>query len=816
MNDRTRRESRRFGGQAPDVCSLDGDGPADTAQGRGTRKWLAQVGRTSRTLLLATGLVAGWSGLAAPTPAEAASRGVSDGILQASEGVVELEARMNRLSREYGERRGLIGADEAVRRYEDGVYTFLVEDYERAALSFYTLVESEALTTEALHQDSQWYLAECLFELQNWKTALAAYQDIIDAGATHPYLGEAVRRTLEIYGILRDNDRFYDVYRTYVLSGRVPATDGVKYTVAKSFYRQGEWGRAKAMFTELPATSSWFPQARYFTGTILAAEGEFEAALGEFTRVEAVKGGDRRLTELTLLAIGRIHYELGNYRLAVEAYQRVPSSSPYFADQLYEITWTYIKQEAWQEAIDSVEIFTVAFPDHPYTVRMKLVEGHLHRKSEQFERALSTYEGVVDEYGPVREQLISLEGDRESPSVFFERLVRDDTLEVEGVTLPDYAIELLVAHDGLRRAVEARQELVSQADTLEASDVIVADVASVLRNSREQVGTFARGRAGLQRVRDDALALRIRLLEIELDHLEGGAPSALKQDIERKRLELEVLVGEAQAAQGEASTRSNLFQAYADQVAAVQIEAGRVSLVVSEARAELSAIERQFKDRAPSMDAQAREFVDARIVELRDALAEAERQLAAQTSDAKRRTLLSTVPAARDSSNTAVAGGIASSLDALHRDVRGLRSKNPSAEAASFSKVDELWVRIEDADARAINTKGVVDRVETAEVAILQRKLDEQEGEVSRLHGEVGRVTTDTDTIAVDITRASLQELEGRLYETILEADMGIVDVYWLRKTEVVDRKTELKSERADRISELEARFALIRQKLEE
>jgi hypothetical protein len=77
-------------------------------------------------------------------------------------------------------------------------------------------------------------------------------------------------------------------------------------------------------------------------------------------------------------------------------------------------------------------------------------------------------------------------------------------------------------------------------------------------------------------------------------------------------------------------------------------------------------------------------------------------------------------------------------------------------------------------------------------------------------------VSTDTDTLAVDITRASLQELESKLYATILEADMGIVDVYWLRKTEVVDRKTELKAERADRISELEARFTLIRQKLEE
>jgi tetratricopeptide (TPR) repeat protein len=779
-----------------------------------SRQWKTSIGLSCRTLALAMGLLSGsWMSV---SPAQAASRAVTDGLVQASEGVVELEARMNRLSREYGERRGLIGADEAVRRYEDGVYTFLVEDYERAALGFYTLVEAEALTTEALHQDSQWYLAECLFELENWKTSLAAYQDIIDAGPTHPYLGDAVRRTLEIHGILRDNDAFYSVYRTYVLSGRVPANDGVKYTVAKSFYRQGEWGRAKAMFTELSATSPWFPQARYFTGTILAAEGEFEAALGEFSRVEAVKGGEPRLTELTVLAIGRIHYELGNYRQAVEAYQRVPSSSDYFADQLYELTWTYIKQGSWREAIDSVEIFNVAFPDHPYTVRMKLVEGHLHRKSDQFERALSTYEGVVDEYGPVREQLIALEGDRESPAVFFERLVRDDTLEVEGVVLPDYAVELLVAHEGLRRAVAARQELVVQADTLDASDTIVADVASVLRSSREQVGTFARGRAGLQRVRDDALALRIQLLETEFDHLEGGASSALKPQVSQKRLELEILVAEAQAAQGEASSRSNLYQSYADQVAAVQIEAGRVSLVVSEVRAELSAIERQFKDRVSSMDAASRELVDAQIAQLRGSLADAERKIVAQTSDAKRRTLLATVPAARDSVNTAAAGGVAIALDALHRDVRGLRSKNPSADAASFSRLDEYWLRIEDADSRAVQTKSVVDQVESAEVAILRRKLVEQEDEVSRLHGEVGRVSTDTDTLAVDITRASLQELESKLYATILEADMGIVDVYWLRKTEVVDRKTELKAERADRISELEARFTLIRQKLEE
>jgi tetratricopeptide (TPR) repeat protein len=757
-----------------------------------------------------------WAGAGLMQTADAASRAVSEGLSTADDEVRNLESRMNRLAREYGERRGLIGADEAVRRYEDSVYTFLIEDYERAALAFFTLVQSEALTTETLHQDSQWYLAECLFQLENWNTALAAYGDIIDAGDRHPYLSEAVRRTLEIYGILRDNDRFYDVYRTYVLSGRVPASDGVKYTVAKSFYRQGEWGRAKAMFTELPVTSRWYAQARYFNGTILAAEGTFEAALSEFKRVESVKGGDPRLEELVHLAIGRIHYELGNYREAVESYQRVPSSSAYFADQLYEITWTYIKQEQWQEAIDSVEIFTVAFPEHPYTVRMRLVEGHLHRKSSQFERALATYERVVDEYGPVRQQLTDLDSNRQGPSDFFGRLVRDESLEVGGVVLPDYAVELLVQHEGLKRAVAVRQQLGVQAKTLDGSQLVISDVASVLRSDKEQVGTFARGRSGLQRVRDDSLALRIRLLEVELDHLEGGASSTLKSTVAQKRIELQVLIGQAQQAQGEAAVRSNRYQSYADQVATVQAEAMRVAAVASDAAAGLTALDRQFKDRVGSLTPEARAFVNSQIAELQASLADAGQQLSGVTSDARRRTLLTAVPAARDAGNTAYAGSIANALDALHVEIRALRGGNSSADAAAFSTIDQYWVRVSDADARAVQTTAILDRVEEVEVAILRKTLAEQEQLVARLDGDVLRVTTGTEGLAVDITRASLDELEGRLYDTILEADMGIVDVYWLRKSEVVDRRTELKSERTDRISEMEARFALIRQKLEE
>ena len=58
--------------------------------------------------------------------------------------------------------------------------------------------------------------------------------------------------------------------------------------------------------------------------------------------------------------------------------------------------------------------------------------------------------------------------------------------------------------------------------------------------------------------------------------------------------------------------------------------------------------------------------------------------------------------------------------------------------------------------------------------------------------------------------------LEQELFDTIMKADRGIVDVYWQRKTEVSDERARLAAERAERLRELEARFGLINQKLEE
>lgn len=725
-------------------------------------------------------------------------------------------ARIDKLQREYGQRRGLIGAEEALARYEEGVYAYLIGDYDRAALTFYTLVESESLTTEALALDSEWYLAECVFELENWNTALDGYQRIIARGNRHPFFPDAVRRTLEVYGILGDNEKFYEVYRTWILSGKVPPTDAVRYTVAKSFYRQGEFARAKAMFTELSPESSYYARARYFLGTVLAREGQYKDALAEFERARQGKPS-AEVAELTDLAIGRVHYEIGGYADAVAAYQRVPSTSPYFADQLYELVWTFIKQEAWADALDSVEIFLVAFPDHAYAMTMRLYQGHLHRKAEQFERALTTYEGVVDAYQPIERLAGELEQSREQPAIFFDRMVKTDAIDKQDLPLPDYAVQMLRANKSLDRAIVAARALNGQSADLELSDTMAREIRTVLQASTDAIGTFARGRQGLRRVHDDALALRIKLLDIELTQLEAGVDPMVRPEVDRARAQLARLTGTADAIQGADSARTERYQIHEDQVLAVQQVAFRLDMDIADASAELEAHRRMLEAKRNQLSPDAITAAEALIADLGAALTR-ERQTADRLrSDSTRRSVMATIPRASSADTDSGRASLASTLDGLHRDLRAVRSRATAVEAPNtFARVDELWLRAADMDARADSTLVALEAAEKVELKLLREKLEEHTAKVLGLQTELKSAQSSSTALADAITRAGLSELERTLYNTIMEADMGIVDVYWLRRTEVEDERLRLKTERTERLEELEDRFSLIRDKLEE
>ena len=730
--------------------------------------------------------------------------------------LAEAEARADGLARDYEQRRGLIGADEATQRYEDAVYTFLVGDYERAAMAFFVLVESEALTAAALQQDSQWYLAECLFELGNWNTALDAYGRIVASGGAHPFFEDAVRRQLEVYGILRDSEQFYDLYQRWILSGRVAPTDLVKYTVGKSFWRQGESARAKALFAEIPVGGAYYARARYFLGAVLASEGEFDAAAAEFSRVVAMDAIDPQVKELAWLALGRVHYEVGNYDAALEAYRNIPAGSAYFADQLYEMVWAYIKQGDWEGALQQTEIFLIAFPEHPYALQLKLDMGHLYMKNTAYEKALAAYESVVDDYTPLQRQLAGIENARQDIGTYFERMVEGEALDAGSASLPEYARALLTENDQVARAVEAARELRSQRSDIEDSRSAAVEVAAVLRSSNDSIGTFARGRAGIAGVRDDALGLRVRLLQLELVALDGAGGTTIDAELPRKRDQIDVLVERGQQIRDADSASSDRYQAHEDQVRAVQGASSTVELLVRDLQAESSATRRAWLDKKRDMSVADSERVERELDRADRFLEESARSLRRIQSDATRRAVMATVDRGGQDETHADRSRLVSDFDRTHRGLRALRETADQLDAAALARLDELWLRAVELDTRSVRTLAALEAAEQAELATLRRRLGEEQAAVARIGLAVQRVDGDAVELATSVTQTGFGMLEDELFETIMRADRGIVDVYWLRKTEVADEKRRLATERAKRLQELDARFGLINQKLEE
>lgn len=758
-------------------------------------------------------------GLTAWSSAAPAARSSVQRVAVVEADLEEVEGRLSALGREYSQRRGLIGAEDARQRFEDAVYSFLVGEFESSALTFYTLVESGALGDTGLNRDAQWYLAESLFEMGNWGTAIDAYGAVMQASEDHPFFQDAVRRQLEVYGLMGDSDGFYRVYRQYILSGRVPATDPVKYTVAKSFYRQGETVRAKAMFNELPADSGYYSRARYFLGTILAESGDLEASLAEFESVvEAQGSGSSTVLQLAQLALGRVHYELGNYQEAVDAYQALPSDSPYFAEQLYELVWTYIKQQDWTSALRHVDIFLIAYPEHRYSLQMKLNQGHLNMKASAFEKALAAYERVVEDYTPLADRLRALEQSDTDPGVFFDGIVssRGVVGEIDPQTqLPTYAVAMLVDNDTMGRIVGASQELVAQGRDLASANTTLGEISGVLTSSDEAIGTFSRGRQGLLRVRDDSLQVRYRLLRESIVYLSNAATSQDRTALAALEARLDVLAGRSEDLQGVESARSDRYQIYEDQVRAMQEEAGKVSRLIKRLQGEATAIRSVLDEKRRKMLPDEVFATETELDRLTGALNSAAREIDARASSTTLRRIMASIPRGRATDTDVERAKLAGDFDALYSELLPFRART-TADKALLNEVDGLWSRVASVDLRAKDIRAELEVAERREGRLLRDQVRDQRGVVTTLADGVDETEVSMTGLAADITRAGFGRLEDQLSANIMDADMGIVDVYWERKTQVLEKRTELARERAAKLEELNDRFEIIRQKIEE
>lgn len=728
---------------------------------------------------------------------------------------VQLRDQVEGIRQNYTERVGLIGVAEAQERYQKAVYHYLIGEPEPAALSFHILVQSRALGTGSLSRDSDWYLGETLFEMGNTRTAAEAYERIVTQGSVHPFFSDAVRRTMESFAVLGDTASFQSYYNNYIVTGKVPSTDLITYSLARSFYIQGQSPRAVDMFNSLPPNSEYYSRARYFLGVIAIQKGDLAGAALQFEAAQGatvINDEQRRVQELSWLALGSLNYEAGKFSTAASWYVKIGADSPLYADQLYQSVWTAIKQEQYGDALQLITVFLLRFPDHRYTASMRLLQARLQMETKQYEAAQVAFEEMVLNYEPVVTRLRTL---AESPTDVEAVLVaqaENGSLKIEGI--PGYAQEILLQDDVVARATRLYEDVYRQEADLRSAETVIQQLEAAL-GSGDTLGVFVTARTDLNMVRSATLTMRSRLIEAQANYLKSNVSSTDRTAVMSLSREAQALI-EMQVNEQRASSESaDRRSVYTQQVQQVQQEAGRLAVVVSEAESEIAAtlayLDAGKSPLSSAEQAQVRERLVAQQTELRAVQSE----LTQLQSEEARAQIMGRL-AANSGGSAGESSDLEARYNALWQQLSTYRRNIDDNDAReAFSRLDKLWADVDALSRLTNDVDASVRRVEDREISAVRERLIAQKQEVSLLQTEVSADGAMTRQLAVAGMQQGLVGLEATLMEQVLEADMGLVDVYWVRKLEASSGREELLKEQAKVLSEIDEQYRLVRENLE-
>ena len=728
-------------------------------------------------------------------------------------------------------------------RFAEARYAYLVEDYERCALLFFSLLENNDLRADPRLAEAQWYLGECLYLDGNLVPAQDQFRTIVDIGSSHPFYGESLLSLIEIYGRTGELQQFNYYYNNFVSSAQQNNATSlrIRYQMGKTLYRQGKLAEAQGIFRNFPRGSTYTPQARYFSAAIIVAEGlaaiaegdqlagtqKYQQSISALTEVLTLPISTtehRQVMDLTRLALGRLQYELGNIPAAISEYTSVAPDSPFYGDALYELIWAnieaatqesvdFVRERKLQEALRGVEIFNLAFPGDVRESKLRLLGAQVQQKMEQWDSAVEEFKNAS---GHFEELSISLEGIVSSgadPMVYFNQLVDDERYVAEAeLTVPVAARRMARADERVAEAVVVSTDLYKQQDALKEAVGLLEVLEEALYGS-ETIGiiqTYRIQRQQLASAEAAALLLRSRLVDIEMMYLESKLSGGGVKDLKRIRDQREESEGKASGLTRMRNTSVERQQAFNLQAQAVEGRVYHVEVAVSDLLSQVSAIEeyllgaRKRGERSREEEVEIRgelESERARLSSLREELQALKRRL-------EPRILTARLVNKSSEGEEVLRGDAQQELQALERRLARLRRDVGSGRTHFLTRLNATRSRLLELERISADARTLMDRAEAVEVDEIKAEVEFQRRMVSNLEKEGVGIATENRSVSGKIGRHAFQQVADFYQDMLARADMGVIDVFWYRKESTSQAKREMARDKNRRIRALEDTFS--------
>ncbi|MFW2387177.1 MAG: tetratricopeptide repeat protein [Polyangiales bacterium] len=703
-------------------------------------------------------------------------------------------------------------------RLADGELYLRLEDYLRAAILLTDIVDH--YPSHRAYPEALFLLGESLFKAGDYLGSRRRLAEVIDRSAEpsfSPFLQPALSRLIEIAIHTRDF-REVDAY-----FGRLEALSSSTLSVTTAYFRakylynravpiddvlnaptdveirgidEARLELARKGFIAIPGGTEFSLRSKYFVGTIHTLRGEHLDGIAAFHGVlglEPANEQERKVRELTYLALGRLYYETNQLDQAVEAYRAVQQTSPHFDEALFELAWTYIRMGDAIQAERALEVLSVAAPDSPLNADGKVLRGDLLARTGRYDEAEVVFDEVRSTFGPIRDALSAKRREHPDLHAYFRDVVREnlDDFDIDDF-LPESARRWIELEGDYQRALEVLADL-SEAKQLVVETEDLAERISAALSAPNRLSVFSDLRREFERstgLRNRAARARGSLIESEA-RAQGSRQGELER-IRARRRELQSNVTKMPTETEGFIDRD--FEKLAEYRAAERdLQNLRVELLGLEARIVAS------KAGLPAIDPQK---VNPRTVSAQLAEHEAEiKEYEEQITWIRRRLEVGRLHVGvGDSRYQADDLERDKFIDVVARERQLAGSAGPQYDA-SYTRIAALERQLDQRDAqiaavvqRRVNDMLTIVNQETRNLGRYRAALQSHEGE--------------TEDVVGAITYLNFNRIHDRFYDLVLRADVGKIDVAWARREDHRVRIDTLTRERAREIQSLDDEFS--------
>jgi hypothetical protein len=305
--------------------------------------------------------------------------------------------------------------------------------YVDAALVFERVL-SQGSETQSAYQEAQYEMGVALFKLGLPVSAFTYFDRVGEVGDSHVRYLDTLPWLLAVHQALPGETSSLLRMAAYPVTA-YPARDAdeISFYVGQFHYYAGNLDQALESLMRVGTTvPELYVKAMYFKGVVFvrrndakAASKTFQEVLGYLERHDVPN--KERYEVMANLATARVFYSVGQsdpsaFKTSVKYFDRVPDTSEYWLDSLFEKSWAYFMDGNYARALGNLVTVNSPYFEEEYYPEGNVLRAVIFFMNCLYDEALATVDPFYKEYYDISKELKRVLAKYEDPASFYQYL----------------------------------------------------------------------------------------------------------------------------------------------------------------------------------------------------------------------------------------------------------------------------------------------------------------------------------------------------------------------------------------------------------